>query len=222
MSLTARIDPGWAEALAPVAAEISALEAFLAAEVESGRGYLPAEEDVFRAFEAPLAEVKVLIVGQDPYPSPGHPMGLSFAVDRAVRPIPRSLTNVYRELRDDVGVLRRDHGDLSAWSAQGVMLLNRVLTVQPGKSGSHRRKGWEAVTETAIRALVARDQPLVAILWGKDAAALKPMLGATPFVESPHPSPLSSSRGFFGTRPFSRSNEFLTALGATAIDWSLD
>ena len=222
MSLTARIDPGWADALAPVASEIAQLEAFLAAEVESGRGFLPAEEDVFRAFEAPFTEVKALIVGQDPYPSPGHPMGLSFAVDRAVRPIPRSLTNVYRELRDDVGVPRRDHGDLSAWSGQGVMLLNRVLTVQPGKSGSHRRKGWEAVTERAIRALVARDQPLVAILWGKDAAALKPMLGATPFVESPHPSPLSSSRGFFGTRPFSRSNEYLTALGAPNIDWSLD
>jgi uracil-DNA glycosylase len=177
---------------------------------------------VLRAFEYPLADVRVLIVGQDPYPTPGHPVGLSFAVERAVQPLPRSLANIYAELRDDLGIAPAIHGDLTAWAENGVMLLNRVLTVQAGVSGSHRGKGWEAVTEAAIGALVARGGPLVAILWGRDAASLKPLLGGTPIVSSAHPSPLSAHQGFFGSRPFSRTNELLIAQGASPMNWALD
>lgn len=215
------VDPGWAAALAPVAPTIAELGGFLRAETEAGRGYLPAGEHVLRAFRAPLDDVRVLIVGQDPYPTPGHPIGLSFAVDRHVRPLPRSLANISRELVDDLGAAPLVHGDLTPWSANGVMLLNRVLTVEPGAPGSHRGRGWEAVTDHAIRSLVARDAPLVAILWGKDAQRLAPLLGSTPVIESAHPSPLSASRGFFGSRPFSRANALLEAQGADPVDWSL-
>lgn len=215
------MDPGWAEALAPVAPDIAALGDRLRAEVAAGRSYLPAGDRVLRAFQRPLADVRVLIVGQDPYPTPGHPIGLSFAVDRHVRPLPRSLSNIYRELDADLGIPPAPHGDLSAWSDQGVMLLNRVLTVAPGQPASHRGWGWERVTEHAIRTLVDRGGPLVAILWGRDAAGLRPLLGETPIIESAHPSPLSASRGFFGSRPFSRANELLTQLGAGAVDWTL-
>lgn len=213
------MDAGWAEALAPVEANIHAMGDFLRAENAAGRGYLPAGPNVLRAFRAPLAAVRVLIVGQDPYPTPGHPIGLSFAVERHVRPIPRSLQNIYRELRDDLDVPPAAHGDLSAWSEHGVMLLNRVLSVRPGSSGSHRGKGWEAVTEHAIRVLVAREAPLVAILWGRDAQSLTPMLGAVPSIASAHPSPLSASSGFFGSRPFSRANALLVDQGAEPVDW---
>ncbi|WP_214465836.1 uracil-DNA glycosylase [Microbacterium flavescens] len=215
------LDPGWADALAPVAPDISALGERLRAEVTAGRSYLPAGDRVLRAFERPLADVRVLIVGQDPYPTPGHPIGLSFAVDRHVRPLPRSLSNIYQELEADLGIPRAAHGDLSAWSDQGVMLLNRVLTVAPGQPASHRGWGWEKVTEHAIRTLVERDGPLVAILWGRDAANLRPLLGSTPIVESAHPSPLSASRGFFGSRPFSRANALLEEQGGRAVDWAL-
>lgn len=213
------IDPQWAAALAPVAPDIAALGERLRAETAAGRAYLPAGDRVLRAFARPLDEVKVLIVGQDPYPTPGHPIGLSFAVDAHVRPLPRSLGNIYQELEADLGIPRAGHGDLSAWSDQGVMLLNRVLTVTPGTPASHRGWGWEKVTDHAIRTLVARDRPLVAVLWGRDAAALKPLLGDTPVIESAHPSPLSASRGFFGSRPFSRVNELLAGQGAAAVDW---
>jgi uracil-DNA glycosylase len=215
------MDAGWAEALAPVAPDIAALGDRLRAEVAAGRRYLPAGDHVLRAFQRPLGEVKVLIVGQDPYPTPGHPIGLSFAVEEHVRPLPRSLSNIYRELSDDLGIPPAPHGDLSAWSDQGVMLLNRVLTVAPGAPASHRGWGWEKVTEHAIRELVARDGALVAILWGKDAANLRPLLGSTPIIESPHPSPLSASRGFFGSRPFSRANELLAQQGAEPVDWRI-
>lgn len=221
LSQAGTIDPGWEQALAPVAPQLAALRQFLRAEVDAGRGYLPAPENVLRAFRQPLADVRVLIVGQDPYPTPGHPIGLAFAVDRAVRPVPRSLQNIYRELRDDLGVATPGHGDLSAWSENGVMLLNRVLTVRPGASGSHRGQGWEAVTEAAIRALVSRGGPLVVILWGNDAASLEPLLGDVPVVKSAHPSPLSASRGFFGSRPFSRANKLLVAQGAEPVEWGL-
>ena len=220
-TLTELLDPSWAEALEPVAPNIAAMGDFLRAETANGNGYLPAGVNVLRAFTRPLADVRVLIVGQDPYPTPGHPIGLSFAVDRLVRPVPRSLANIYRELRDDLGVTPPPHGDLSEWADHGVMLLNRVLTVRAGAAGSHRGKGWEAVTDAAIRALVARDEPLVAVLWGRDAQALRPLLGATPTIESAHPSPLSASRGFFGSRPFSRANAALEAQGAHPVDWSL-
>ncbi len=220
-ALASIMAPDWAEALAPVEPQLHALGDFLRAEVAAGREYLPAPSAILNAFSRPLAEVRVLVVGQDPYPTPGHPMGLSFSVQPHVRPVPRSLQNIFAELADDVGAPTPANGDLSAWSDQGVMLLNRVLTVRPGEPGSHRGQGWEAVTEAAIRALVARDAPLVAILWGRDAATLRPMLGDTPVVASAHPSPLSARRGFFGSRPFSRVNELLVAQGATPVDWTL-
>ncbi len=216
------IDRGWAEALAPAQDDITALGNRLREEEASGRGYLPAGRDVLRAFRRPLADVRVLITGQDPYPTPGHPIGLSFAVDRDVRPLPRSLVNIYAERQTDLGLPPAPHGDLSAWSDQGVLLLNRVLTVRPGEPGSHRRWGWEGVTELAIRALVARRQPLVAVLWGKDAEGLRPLLGETPVIASAHPSPLSARRGFFGSRPFSRANGLLEGLGADPVDWRVE
>jgi len=221
LSTSGLIDAGWAQALEPVAPDISALGERLRAEVAAGRRYLPTGDHVLRAFQRPLAQVKVLIVGQDPYPTPGHPIGLSFAVEKHVRPLPRSLSNIYQELNADLGIPPAPHGDLSAWSDQGVMLLNRVLTVAPGAPASHRGWGWEKVTEHAIRELVARGGALVAILWGRDAANLRPLLGSTPIIESPHPSPLSASRGFFGSRPFSRANELLAQQGSAAVDWTI-
>ena len=195
--------------------------AFLRGEVAAGRTYLPAGPLVLRAFQRPMSQVKVLIVGQDPYPTPGHPIGLSFAVERHVRPVPRSLGNIYKELRADIGIDPPPHGDLTAWSDQGVLLLNRVLTVEPGRPASHRGKGWEPITETAIRALVARGGPLVAVLWGKDAQTLTPLLGTTPIIASAHPSPMSADRGFFGSKPFSRANSRLIEQGGEPVDWAL-
>lgn len=215
------VEAGWARALEPVHDTVSALGDFLRGEVAAGRGYLPAGENILRAFTQPLDDVRVLIVGQDPYPTPGHPVGLSFSVAPEVRPIPRSLQNIFRELTEDVGAPRPTTGDLTPWTRRGVLLLNRVLTVGPGSPGSHRGKGWEKVTDAAISALVARDAPLVAILWGRDAQTLRPLLGATPRIESAHPSPMSADRGFFGSRPFSRANTLLTQLGAAPIDWQL-
>ena len=213
--------PDWATALAPVDERIARMGQFLREELAAGHPYLPAGEHVFRAFQRPMAQVRVLVVGQDPYPTPGHAIGLAFAVDPHVRPIPRSLANIYQELRTDVGIAPRQHGDLTAWSDRGVMLLNRVLTVRPGAPASHRGRGWEQVTECAIDALVQRGGPLVAVLWGREAHSLKPRLGAVPWVESVHPSPLSASRGFFGSRPFTRVNRMLAEQGAAPVDWTL-
>jgi uracil-DNA glycosylase len=215
------IEAGWAAALAPVSEQIAAMGQFLRAELAAGRTYLPAGPNVLRAFSQSFADVRVLIVGQDPYPTPGHPVGLSFSVEPDVRPIPRSLQNIYRELGTDLGLPTPANGDLSPWAGHGVLLLNRVLTVAPGASGSHRGKGWEAVTEQAIRALADRGTPLVAILWGRDAQTLVPMLGSVPRIESAHPSPMSADRGFFGSRPFSRANTLLVEQGAEPVDWSL-
>jgi len=215
------LDPGWARALAPVEDQIHAMGDFLRAEVAAEHGYLPHGSDVLRAFTRPFEDVRVIVVGQDPYPTPGHPMGLSFSVQPDVRPIPRSLVNIFRELVDDVGTHPPSTGDLSAWADDGVLLLNRVLTVRPGQPGSHRGKGWEPVTEHAIRALVARGTPLVAILWGNQAQTLRPLLGDVPVVASAHPSPLSASRGFFGSRPFSRANALLTEQGGRPVRWAL-
>lgn len=214
--------PDWAAALEPVQANIHAMGDFLRAENAAGRGYLPTGDRVLRAFSEPLAAVRVLVVGQDPYPTPGHPVGLSFSVERDVMPIPKSLVNIYRELESDLDIAPAQHGDLTKWFTQGVLLLNRVLTVQPGKSAAHRGKGWEAVTQCAIEALVERGGPLVAILWGRDAQSLVPMLGDVPVVASPHPSPLSAHAGFLGSKPFSRTNALLAEQSATPIDWRLD
>lgn len=200
---------------------LSGLGRFLRAELAAGHGYLPAGEQVLRAFHAPLESVRVLIVGQDPYPTPGHPVGLSFSVAPDVRPVPRSLQNIQQELGTDLGLPTPTTGDLTPWEKRGVMLLNRVLTVRPGKPASHQGKGWEAVTAQAISALAARGGPLVAILWGRQAQSLAPMLGQVPRIESAHPSPLSARSGFFGSRPFSRANALLVEQGAAPIDWSL-
>ncbi|GDX32770.1 uracil-DNA glycosylase [Actinomycetes bacterium] len=216
------VHPTWAKALSGEEGTIAAIGEFLRAETTAGRPWLPAGEHILRAFTQPLPEVRVLIVGQDPYPTPGHPIGLSFAVASDVRPLPRSLQNIFKELTADLNCPAPINGDLSAWTRQGVLLLNRVLTVQAGASGSHRGIGWEQVTDAAIKALVARaDQPLVAVLWGKDAQSLTPALPAVPTIASAHPSPMSAERGFFGSRPFSRANELLGELGADPINWSL-
>lgn len=215
------IDPGWAEALRPVAGRIAEAGDFLRAEIAAGRSYLPAGDLVLRAFKQPFGDVRVLIVGQDPYPTPGHPVGLSFSVAPSVRPLPRSLVNIFREYSSDLGYPAPSSGDLTPWTGRGVLLLNRVLTVQPGKPGSHRGKGWEAVTEQAIRALAARPVPMVAILWGRDARNLAPLLDGVPLIESPHPSPMSADQGFFGSRPFSRASALLVRQGGEEIDWKL-
>jgi uracil-DNA glycosylase len=215
------VESGWAGALAPVADRVAAMGDFLRAEIAAGRTYLPAGANILRAFQQPFADVRVLIVGQDRYPTPGHPIGLCFAVERHVRPIPRSLQNIYRELRADLGVDSPEHGDLTRWTEHGVLLLNRCLTVRPGAPASHRGKGWEAVTDQAIRALAARHTPLVAILWGRDAQTLTPLLDGVPRIESVHPSPMSADRGFFGSRPFSRANALLVEQGADPVDWVL-
>ena len=219
--LSELVHPTWVPALEPVEPLITALGQFLREEVAAGRGYLPAGPAVLRAFTQPLDEVRVLLVGQDPYPTPGHPVGLSFSVARDVRPLPRSLANIYGELATDLGLPPAPHGDLGAWADQGGLLLNRVLTVRPGASASHRGKGWEDVTTRAIEALVARGGPLVAILWGRDARNLAPALGDVPCIQSAHPSPLSASSGFFGSRPFSRTNALLAEQGAPPIDWQI-
>jgi uracil-DNA glycosylase len=215
------VDPGWADALEPVAGRIAAMGEFLRAELAAGRSYLPAGQNVLRAFTQPIDQVKVLIVGQDPYPTPGHAVGLSFSVAPHVRPLPPSLINIFHEYAEDLGHPAPATGDLSPWADHGVLLLNRALTVAPRQPGSHRNKGWEEVTEQAIRALAARQQPMVAILWGRDARNLRPLLGSVPCIESAHPSPMSARNGFFGSRPFSRANGLLAELGAEPVDWKL-
>ncbi|MGH3912968.1 MAG: uracil-DNA glycosylase [Pseudonocardiaceae bacterium] len=216
------VETGWAEALAPVAEQITAAGKFLRAEIAAGRRYLPSGANILRAFTQPFDQVRVLIVGQDPYPTPGHAVGLSFSVEPDVRPLPGSLVNIFREYSDDLGLPRPSTGDLSPWAERGVLLLNRVLTVEPGKPGSHRGKGWEIVTEQAIRALVTREaEPLVAILWGRDARNMRPTLMDVPSIESAHPSPMSADRGFFGSRPFSQANQLLEELGGEPVDWAL-
>ena len=215
------IEEGWATVLEPVADRIHSMGDFLREENASGRGYLPAGNDVLRAFTYPFDGVKVIIVGQDPYPTPGHAMGLSFSTAPGVRPLPRSLVNIFKEYSSDLGLPMPEDGDLTPWSEQGVALFNRVLSVQPGKAGSHRGRGWEEVTEHALRALAGRGKPLVAILWGRDAQNTQKFLGDTACICSPHPSPLSAARGFFGSKPFSHANELLVQQGAEPVNWQL-
>lgn len=215
------VETGWAKALEPVADQITAMGEFLRTEVAQGRTYLPAGDNVLRAFSQPFDEVKILLVGQDPYPTPGHAVGLSFSVAPDVRPLPGSLRNIFKEYMSDLGHPQPANGDLTPWTEQGVLLLNRALTTAPGSPGAHRGKGWEKVTEQAIRALAGRGGPLVAILWGRDARNLKPMLDPVPCIESAHPSPLSARNGFFGSTPFSRANELLVEQGAEPVDWRL-
>ncbi|WP_182114019.1 MULTISPECIES: uracil-DNA glycosylase [unclassified Actinotalea] len=220
--LDALMAPDWAAALAPVELRLREIGDALRAESAAGRAWLPAPDAVLRAFARPMADVRVLVIGQDPYPTPGHAVGLSFSVAPGVRPLPRSLQNIHRELADDVGVVRGPDGDLSDWEQEGVLLLNRVLTVGTGAPGSHRHLGWQDVTDRAVTALVERGGPLVALLWGRDAQQVRPLLGGVPVVESAHPSPLSASRGFFGSRPFSRVDALLAEQGAPPVRWSPD
>lgn len=219
------VDDGWAQALEPVADQVAVMGEFLRAELAAGQRYLPAGRNVLRAFTFPFEKVRVLVVGQDPYPTPGHAVGLSFSVAQDVRPLPRSLDNIFAEYCTDLDYPTPSSGDLTPWAERGVLLLNRVLTVRPQNPASHRGKGWEVVTECAIRALAGRPQPLVAILWGRDAATLKPMLAEggsrVATIDSVHPSPLSAQRGFFGSRPFSRANALLSDQGAEPVDWRL-
>lgn len=227
MPLAELVAPDWVAALTPVEGPLRAVLTFLAGEVADGHEILPSPSNLLRAFRQPFADVRVLVVGQDPYPTPGHAVGLSFAVSGSTRPVPRSLANIYKELSVDLGLTPRTHGDLSRWTDQGVLLLNRVLSVRAGEAGSHRNKGWEAVTAAAISAVAHRSTPaggsvpLVAILWGKDAETVRPLLGAAAVVSSAHPSPLSAARGFFGSRPFSRTNALLRELGDGTVDWEL-
>ena len=216
------IDPGWAGALAPVEDRVAAMGEFLREELRAGRPFLPAPQNVLRAFQQPFDDVRVLIVGQDPYPTPGHPVGLAFSVAPDVWPLPRSLVNIFREYQDDLRLPPPRNGDLTPWTRRGVLLLNRALTVRPGTPASHRGKGWEEVTAQAISSLADRQAPLVAILWGRDAREAAALLGTrVPRVESAHPSPMSAAAGFFGSRPFSRANRLLEEQGAPPIDWQL-
>ena len=221
------VGPGWVDVLAPVADTIAALGERLRAEQAAGRCFAPAGERVFAALAMPIGAVRVVIVGQDPYPTPGHAIGLSFAVERGVRPLPPSLLNILTEYEADLGLPRPTHGDLTAWVDRGVLLLNRVLTVRHGEPGSHRGWGWEQVTDTIVDGLVAHHLsaglPLVALLWGRDAQQLAPRLsaGGAQVLTAPHPSPLSAHRGFLGSRPFSGVNALLDAAGTAPIDWTL-
>lgn len=226
--LNESIDPQWALALAPVEEQIHHMGDFLHEQAAEGKQILPAAHNILRAFREPSFDaVKVLIVGQDPYPTPGYPVGLSFSVAPDVRPLSKSLINIYKELQDDLHVPPPRNGDLSPWTRRGVMLLNRSLTVEAHHPNSHQDKGWRPVTDAAVRALNGRvdDQgrplPLVAILWGRNAQTLAPLLTNAFIIASAHPSPLSASRGFFGSRPFSRANAALEAMGASPVDWSL-
>ncbi len=184
----------------------------------------PPADQIFHAFEAtPLADVKVVILGQDPYHGPGQANGLCFSVSQAAD-IPPSLQNIYKELHDDLGCAIPDNGDLQKWADQGVLLLNTVLTVRAHQANSHRGIGWEQFTDAAIRILDQQNRPIVFMLWGRPARAKKSMLHNPMHLvlEAPHPSPLSAYNGFFGSRPFSRTNRFLQERGVQPIDWQIE
>nr|WP_280796639.1 uracil-DNA glycosylase [Aurantimicrobium minutum] len=216
------IDSSWVNQLLPVQSVLDQIAQRLNQEIDAGEQILPSSSNILRAFTIPYDLVKVVIVGQDPYPTPGDAVGLSFSVSPERHDLPRSLKNIFSELHSDLGCDLPATGDLSPWAEQGVMLLNRVLTVRAGEVGSHRGIGWEQVTEQALRALNDRkNKPLVAVLWGNDAKSAKTFLNNAVVIESAHPSPLSASRGFFGSCPFSKVNTALVEAGQTPINWSL-
>ncbi len=216
-----QLDPSWKLALTDHLDKLEAIESFIESENEVGITYLPPHDQVLRAFTQPINSIKVVIVGQDPYPTQGDAHGLAFSVEPNVR-IPRSLSNIYQELSTDLGCPTPTTGDLRPWASQGVLLLNRVLTVRSGASGSHHGHGWEEFTEAAISGLLTHlEIPPVFILWGKPAQKLLPLVGQAPVVWSSHPSPLSARKGFFGSRPFSRTNAILVSRGQGPIDWRL-
>lgn len=212
---------GWAALPFFAGSAADALAAELDRRARSGARVLPSPEDVFNAFRlTPLPEVKAVILGQDPYPTPGDAHGLAFSV-RPERAIPRSLGNIFRERMDDLGASSLANGDLSRWARSGVLLLNACLTVEAGAAGAHRRLGWSALTDQAIAAVEARSGAAAFILWGADAQAKRGLIDEARHlvIASAHPSPLSARRGFFGSRPFSRVNDWLAARGERPIDW---
>ena len=212
-----QMHPSWQAALADQQVRLAEIEA----RVSTDPQIEPPLPLVMRAFESSIEDVKVLIVGQDPYPTPGHAIGLSFAVAPEVNPLPRSLQNIMRELRDDLGKEVTNQGSLQRWSGQGVMLLNRHLSTSSGETAAHFDAGWAGFTDATIKALNrARGNKLVAILWGNEAIALRGLLPDAQVISSPHPSPLSAGKGFFGSKPFSRANEALRFVGQAEIDWS--
>jgi uracil-DNA glycosylase len=223
LAATGAIHPSWCAPLAPVQQLLERAWQAVSAEREAGTEVLPESPLVLRAFRQPFEAVRVVILGQDPYPTPGHPVGLAFSVDAAVRPLPRSLQNILIELNHDQGVAIPASGDLSPWEHRGVLLLNSVLTVRAGQPLSHRDLGWQPIVHQALAALDARPQPpLVAVLWGAEAQKAARLLPNSHLVLSAHPSPLSAHRGFFGSRPFSRVNDALISGGSSPIDWSLE
>lgn len=215
------VDPSWLPVLAPVSEALERAAHEVSTAESAGARVFPVRENVLRALRAPIESVRVLILGQDPYPTAGHAVGLAFSVSPEKAPLPGSLRNIFRELVDDIGCASPGSGDLTPWSDQGVMLLNRVLTVREGEAGSMRRCGWEEVTLAIVTALAAQPAPPVAILWGADAHRLADEFPAGSCILSTHPSPLSAYRGFFGSRPFSRANELLVARGDTGVNWAL-
>lgn len=213
---------------APLAAEFSSpymadLKSFLLEQKQEGRRIFPKGAEYFRALDlTPLDEVRVVILGQDPYHGEGQAHGLCFSVQPGVR-IPPSLVNIYKEMQDDLGIPPARHGFLEHWARQGVLLLNSVLTVEMGRAASHQGRGWERFTDAVIRAVNEQEKPVVFILWGSYAQKKAAFVDRSRHLvlRSPHPSPLSAHNGFFGTRPFSKANEFLVKHGRTPIDWQL-
>ncbi|MBX7458586.1 uracil-DNA glycosylase [Qipengyuania sp. 1NDH17] len=226
--MTESVPAGWKPVLDPVLAseEARALGGWLRTEEDAGKTVYPPRGSRLKALElTPLDSVKVVILGQDPYHGPGQAMGLSFSVPEGVK-LPPSLRNIYKELEADLGIEMPAHGDLTKWAREGVLLLNNTLTVEAGQAGSHAGRGWDAVTDACVAAVAAREAPSVFILWGSHAQAKAKRIeglrgGRHLVIESPHPSPLSAHRGFFGSKPFSRSNSFLEDRGRGAVDWSL-
>lgn len=221
------LSPDWQAALAAefAAPYYSALSAFVDAErAAHPDAIFPDESEVFNALTfTALAEVKVFILGQDPYPTRGHAHGLAFSVQPTVKPLPASLRNIVKELESDLGLPKPSNGSLIPWAKQGVLLLNTVLTVREGTPNSHQGKGWETFTDAVIRAVSAQPEPVVFILWGKPAQKKEGLIDATrhTILKSAHPSPLSASTGFFGSRPFSQANAALRAAGRPESDWQL-
>ncbi|PZT90395.1 MAG: uracil-DNA glycosylase [Citromicrobium sp.] len=226
--MTDAIPESWHAALDPVLASTGArkLGGWLRAEENAGKTVYPPRGCRLKALElTPLDSVKVVILGQDPYHGPDQAMGLSFSVPRGIK-IPPSLVNIYKELESDLGIPRAEHGDLTGWARQGVLLLNNTLTVEAGSAGSHAGKGWDSITDACVAAVVQNNAPSVFILWGSHAQAKAKRIpglenGPHQVIASPHPSPLSAHRGFFGSKPFSRANRFLTEHGRGAIDWAV-
>lgn len=206
-----QLHPEWQSELEVHKSLIDEIDAFI-----QGQEITPSRELIFRALNNPITSTRVVIFGQDPYPTKGHAHGLAFSVDRSVSPLPASLRNIYKELQEDLGVTRKD-GDLSDWTEQGVMLINRILSTEVGKSLAHEMLGWQQITETVARVLGKRD--VIAVLWGNSAQQLRTHFSELSYVSSAHPSPLSAYRGFFGSKPFSQVNAKLKSKGFSEVNW---